>query len=277
VTAYLHDHVAPLLRGSYPDAVGRHLFAATAELLQLAGWMAYDLERHGLAQRYYIQALRLAKASGDTSRGFDAFVLVRMSQQALNCDQPHEALHLARAAHDDIALSSTTPAVRALAYAAEARACARLYEKGDTHAASACRQAILSAERELNSSGLDNEPDWISYFDRPELAAEIAHSLITIGDTTAALPLLDEALSGKNDSRARDRLFCHLNLATAYIKSEDLDAALAVAETAIPAAQRVMSTRVRSRFRHFRRSLPSDEPRVTAFAERVRDELAEAA
>lgn len=274
VTAYLHEQVSPLLHGSYTDAVGRSLFAAAAEMLQLAGWMAYDLERHGLAQRYYIQALRLAKASGVQSRGFDAFVLVRLSQQALSRDHADEALYLARAARDDVALSTTTPAVRALAYVAEARACARLYEKGDAHAASACRQALIAAERELDAGNLTDEPSWIGYFDRPELAAEIAHSLVVIGDTTGALPCLDEALAGKSSNRARDRLFCQLNLSYAHKKAGDLDAALMVAEQAIPALGNIMSNRARSRFQNFRRSLPVGEPLVAAFNERMHDELA---
>ncbi|MEV4390554.1 hypothetical protein [Nonomuraea sp. NPDC049607] len=277
VTTYLHDHVAPLLRASYTDTVGRDLFAAAAQMLQLSGWMAYDLERHGLAQRHYIQALRLSKASGTQARGFDAFVLIRLSQQALNRDHADEALYLARAAHDDIAHSTTTPAVRALAHVAEARACARLYEKGDTHAATACRQALLAAEREHNASDLAEEPAWIGYFDAPELAAEIAHSLVGIGDVTAALPRLDEALTGKSTDRARDRLFCLLNLATAHVKSGDLDAALAVAEQTTPSIASVTSTRTRSRFQGFHRSLPARDPRVAAFTERVHDEWADVA
>ena len=51
--------VAPLLNdGSYGEDTGRALASAAAELTRLAGWMAYDLEQHGLAQRYLIQALR---------------------------------------------------------------------------------------------------------------------------------------------------------------------------------------------------------------------------
>jgi hypothetical protein len=65
VIRYLHDEVAPLLRqGTYSDSVRGELFAAAAELTRLAGWMAYDLEQHGLAQRYLIQALRLAGEVG---------------------------------------------------------------------------------------------------------------------------------------------------------------------------------------------------------------------
>lgn len=38
VTSYLHEHVVPLLRGSYTDDVGRELLAASAEILELAGF-----------------------------------------------------------------------------------------------------------------------------------------------------------------------------------------------------------------------------------------------
>jgi hypothetical protein len=40
--------------------VDRRLFAALAEIGQLAGWMAVDAGRHGLAQRYFFTALRAA-------------------------------------------------------------------------------------------------------------------------------------------------------------------------------------------------------------------------
>ncbi|MGC5022192.1 hypothetical protein [Micromonospora sp. DT47] len=42
--------------------------------------MAYDDGEHGLAQRYLIQALRLAQASNSTALG--AYVLAGMSDQA---------------------------------------------------------------------------------------------------------------------------------------------------------------------------------------------------
>ncbi len=35
----------------------------------LAGWIAFDTGRHGLAQRHFIQALRLAHAAGDVGLG----------------------------------------------------------------------------------------------------------------------------------------------------------------------------------------------------------------
>ena len=59
----LRVEAAPLLLGSYSDEVGRALFGASAELTRLAGWMAFDTGQQEAAQRYYIQALRLARAA----------------------------------------------------------------------------------------------------------------------------------------------------------------------------------------------------------------------
>ncbi len=61
----LRVEAAPLLLGSYSDEVGRALFGASAELTRLAGWMAFDTGQQEAAQRYYIQALRLARAAAD--------------------------------------------------------------------------------------------------------------------------------------------------------------------------------------------------------------------
>ena len=69
VVEYLHTDIAPLLRqGRCTEEVRRHLFSAAAELTQLAGWQAYDLEMRGLAQRYLVQALTLARFAGDEAR-----------------------------------------------------------------------------------------------------------------------------------------------------------------------------------------------------------------
>ena len=76
----LRVEAAPLLLGSYTDEVGRALFGASAELTRLAGWMAFDTGQQEAAQRYYIQALRLARAAADVPLG--GYVLASMSLQA---------------------------------------------------------------------------------------------------------------------------------------------------------------------------------------------------
>jgi hypothetical protein len=76
----LRVEAAPLLLGAYSDDVGRALFGASAELTRLAGWMAFDTGQQEAAQRYYIQALRLARAAADvplaTARTMSFFRLV---------------------------------------------------------------------------------------------------------------------------------------------------------------------------------------------------------
>lgn len=73
---YLEHECEPMLRGTYGETTGRRLFAAAADLTRLAGWTSYDIAAHGLAQRYFVQALRLAQAAGD--RAYGAYVLVTM-------------------------------------------------------------------------------------------------------------------------------------------------------------------------------------------------------
>ena len=66
---YLEHEAEPMLRGTYGEQTGRRLFAAAADLTRLAGWTSYDIAAHGLAQRYFVQALRLAQAAGDRAYG----------------------------------------------------------------------------------------------------------------------------------------------------------------------------------------------------------------
>ncbi len=90
----LRVEAAPLLLGSYSDEVGRALFGASAELTRLAGWMAFDTGQQEAAQRYYIQALRLARAAADVPLG--GYVLASMSLQATYRGFGDEGVDLAR-------------------------------------------------------------------------------------------------------------------------------------------------------------------------------------
>ncbi|MEJ8640327.1 hypothetical protein WKI68_00605 [Streptomyces sp. MS1.HAVA.3] len=47
------------------DEAGR---AALAELFQVAGWIAFDAERHGMSQRLHLRALELARGAGRPHR-----------------------------------------------------------------------------------------------------------------------------------------------------------------------------------------------------------------
>ncbi len=97
---FLDRDAAALLAGRYTDDVGRELFAAIAEASLLAAWTSYDCGLHGLAQRYFVQALRLAQSAAD--RRLACSVLSAMSHQATYLGHLPEAANLARAAHSGL-------------------------------------------------------------------------------------------------------------------------------------------------------------------------------
>ncbi|MEV4191902.1 transcriptional regulator, partial [Streptomyces toxytricini] len=116
VVHYLNSVVSGLIGGSYREPVGRALFAAVARLTELAGYMAVDTGQPGLAQRYYIQALRLAQAAGD--RAYGGYVLAAsMSHLAAELGNPREIAQLARAAQEGTR-GQVTPRAEAMFYAA---------------------------------------------------------------------------------------------------------------------------------------------------------------
>ena len=68
------------IRRAYDDATGWELYRAVGGLVALAGVCAYDANLQGVAQRYFFQALRMAKAAGD--RGFGGYVVALLANQA---------------------------------------------------------------------------------------------------------------------------------------------------------------------------------------------------
>ncbi|WP_328460886.1 hypothetical protein [Streptomyces sp. NBC_00448] len=165
VIQYLSCDVAPLLRGRYNDATGRALFSTVAELTLLAGWMSYDACHHGLAQRYFLQALRFAQDSG--KRRLAGSVLSATSHQATFLGQFTQAATLARATRMGIS-GVATPTLMAQFHAMEARALARTGHR------KACEQALVESTRHLERRHEGDEPEWITYFDEAGLAAEAA-------------------------------------------------------------------------------------------------------
>jgi hypothetical protein len=166
VVRYLDGEVAPLLRdGRYSASVGRALSAATAELTKLAGWMAHDLNRHGLGQRYLIQSLRLARAAGDEALG--AEILNGMSHQATYLGHGAAGVDLARAARHS-AEKAGVPALLAEAAVMEAYGHARGGHERQ------CTVALGEAERIFDRSSPADAPQWISYFDEAYLSASSA-------------------------------------------------------------------------------------------------------
>lgn len=244
---YLEHEAEPMLRGTYGEAVGRRLFAAAADLTRLAGWTSYDITAHGLAQRYFVQALRLAQAAGD--RAYGSYVLVTMSRQAVYLGHGREAVQLARVAQQGIG-SGAPPLVQALLHAAEARGHGVLSE------VRACTASLARAERALESARAgDDVPHWARFFDEAQLADEFGHCHRDLQQYRAAAQHAERSLQLRGAGFARSRLFCRIVLASARLGLGELDQACALgAEAAVHAAE-MRSVRAHEYVREFERRL----------------------
>lgn len=260
---YLEHECEPMLRGSYSEQTGRRLFGAAADLTRLAGWTSYDIAAHGLAQRYFVQALRLAQAAGD--RAYGSYVLVTMSRQAVYLGHGREAVQLARVAQQGIG-TGATPVVQALLHAAEARAHAVL---GETRA---CTGALVRAERALETARPgDDVPHWARFFDEAQLADELGHCHRDLHQFRAAAQHAERSLRLRSATHARSRLFSRVVLATARLGLGDLDLACSLAAESAAQAAEMRSVRAVEYIRDFERRLEPyrDAAPARGYRERV--------
>ncbi|MGG8406375.1 regulator, partial [Streptomyces sp. 12297] len=260
---YLEHEAEPMLRGTYGETTGRRLFAAAADLTRLAGWTSYDIAAHGLAQRYYVQALRLAQAAGD--RAYGAYVLVTMSRQAVYLGHGREAVQLARVAQQGVG-SGAPPVVQALLHAAEARGHGVLGE------VRACTASLVRAERALGAARPgDDTPHWARSFDEAHLADEFGHCHRDLQQYRASAQHAERSLQLRSPAYARSRLFCRIVLATARLGLGELDQACALGAEAAQQAMEMRSARAVEYVRDFERRLEPyrDATAVRNYRDRV--------
>ncbi len=258
IVHYLHTSVAPLLRGSYPESIGRKLFATTAELTKLAGWAAYDLEEHGLAQRYLIQALRMARAAGDAALG--AEILAAMSHQATYVGRPGDAVDLARAARI-AARGAGLPSLESECHLVEAHGHAALSDRNS------CGASLIAAERSFSRA--TSVPPWLGYFDGAYMSAKAAHCFRDLGEHKRAAGLAIQSLD-MADGYLRGRMF-NLCLLASTVVEQDPQEAVKIGFEALNMASGLESRRTRAYLRDLRaRLVPfADLPDVAAFREKV--------
>ncbi|MCY0925119.1 transcriptional regulator [Streptomyces sp. H27-H1] len=244
IVRFLGTETAPMLRGSYSDDLGRSLHRAGGSLVAVAGICAYDSDAHGLAQRYFHQALRLAKASGD--RGLGAYVIALIVNQCLHLREFRQAVAFAEAALR-AAGRHTTPALAADLYAMQAKAYAQL---GDTSAALDCiRNAEAAAERIRPGT----EPDETGYVQPGLVNVQVAEALLGLGDLRAAREQASAAVGTPAHDRGRVHrlaMLCEIQL-----RQGEADQAVASAAEMAERAKGMESLRLRDRLRTVREQL----------------------
>lgn len=234
LTAYLYERVTPLLRGSYPEGIGRELFSVTAEMARLAGWTAFDAGQQHVAQRHFIQALRLAKAGGDTDLG--SYVLTTMAMQALMRGFPSQAIDMAQGAYERV--PSADPRVLGFAKLIEARAHAR---DGDARSACAC----LSEAERLQQAGEGSDSGrlaWMGFFTRQRIVTDAAEIFRDLGNPRATLAW--HAMGEMpGDAFARSRAIRLSVLASAYAQQGEIEHSLQLGRTSLRLFSRLQTVR----------------------------------
>ncbi|AKH82989.1 transcriptional regulator [Streptomyces sp. CNQ-509] len=305
---YLNSVVSGLLAGRYDDALGRELLAAAARMTELAGGMAADTGLPGVAQRYYVQALRLADAAGD--RAFGGYVLAAgMSRLAASLGNHREVVQLARTAREGTR-DRVPPRAEALFSAAEARGAAGLGDEaafreaagraraameqaesggtrapgaaGDAGAASGAPGAV-SGTGATGAAGAaagvrdpareparGREPAWLARFGRPALAYELACALLELGRYEAAQRCAEEALAGLPESSARLRCLALAALARAQCGRREPAQACRTGARALRLLDGLASGRAAAELARLARSLEpyEAEPAVREFTAR---------
>jgi transcriptional regulator with XRE-family HTH domain len=230
---YLRGEAAPLLRGRYTDTVGRELFGATSEFTLGVGWMAYDAGKHGLAQRYMAQALRMSHAAND--RAFGGRILTAISHQALHLDDVRHGLDFAYAARAGTQ-GAVTPTTAAMLAAMEACAYAA---RGD---AAPCLRALSDAERAFARSRPADDPAWVD-FDEGGLAGHLARCFRDLDRPREAERFAVQSIQLCRPTHLRTRVQRYAILGSARAQQGDLEGACAVGRQALAEVPRLRSRR----------------------------------
>ncbi|MCP3817525.1 tetratricopeptide repeat protein [Streptomyces sp. A3M-1-3] len=238
---YLTEDVGPWLNGKYTEATGRQLFAATSQLVHLAGWMAQDEgntpENQGRAQQYYAHAYRLAAEAGDPE--LSATALRGMAVQAIDLGYRAEAVQLGEAC---VRYGQHLENHRAVAYyeATLANAAAQ-----DDDRRTATRHLAFS-EVAIGRPSTGSDASWAAHYSPGRWAHESGMILSRLGDLDAAEEHLHLALEIHGLDRRRTRAIVLADLGGVRYRQGDLDGALSTWSEFITCADGIRSVKVRT-------------------------------
>jgi tetratricopeptide (TPR) repeat protein len=264
VIQYLTSDVAGYLRGTFAREEDRKLmFSAAAELTYLAGWKSFDSALHGLAERYYVQSLRLANEADD--RALAGFTLRAMAHQAVDLGHGQQALQLAESALD-WSRGQATPGAAALFTILTARGHAATTDRTRT------TTAITSAEALLSDVEPDSEPVWIrtSGFTETSLASQAGQALRDLKDLPGAEAQFRQSIATRNaDVYRRIHTLTLANLADVQCAQGRLREASSHWSLAMDTMAGVKSGRATAAVQNIRHRLSSFGPRLPAFAKQL--------
>lgn len=205
---FLRTTVGPLLSAQADAAVRRSMLTAVARLGDLAGFMSFDSGHQGLAQRYFVQALRLAREVDDEALG--AHILGDMTMQALQLDARTQAIALAEASVEASARSGSH-LVASRANAVASRAYARAADPVGAD------RAMSAAERLLEAGRRDHDPSWIRFFNADQLSTEFLYTSADLGRTTRVEEIAATVLASPSSTMQRRHVLATAATAAALL------------------------------------------------------------
>jgi tetratricopeptide (TPR) repeat protein len=236
------------------------LLVAIGELCQLAGWVASDAGRYGIAEHLYLAGVRASHAGGDTAGA--ANNLSSLSYQVANIGRAADAVVLARSA---LCGAHKAPAtVRALLLERVAWAQARVDDDR------ACDRALGDVEDAYAQQRPDDDPIWVYWLDPDEIAVMAGRCWTQLRRPLRAVPILERAIAGYGDDIARETSLYLTWLAEALTQAHEVDQAAELAQRALALAVDAGSIRATDRIDVIRRLLRPyrTRPAVTAFDDR---------
>jgi hypothetical protein len=260
-TADLRLTIDVLRHCSYPEPVGRRLYAVAAEQARLAGWAAFDAGNPGLAQRLWLAGLRASHESGNPALG--ANILRCMALQQSTPGDPRAAITLLRSArtHAGPALTATEKAALAvrLAYAH-----AGAGEVGNADA------EIDEAFTQIGLARREDDPPYIYWVTPAIISGAAGQALLVGGAPGRAISHLDNAAAATDRAAyPRDLVLLLLSQATAHARDGNAEHAVHLGHEAVDLASEVASGRVGRSFAELARDIeaaghPADELREHA-------------
>jgi hypothetical protein len=268
--------VAESLHNHQPREIHQRLFQVTAELAQLAGWMAYDQGLFGTAQRYYLLALHACRESGSQELG--AKIIGDMTQLSTALGNYDDSLSLVHTALYSLPRNASS-LVRSELLGLEARAYAQ-HGDGETNQAARSAEACVSVFEEGTS---EPYPDWLHYMNLAEvdcLAANAYTELALQADeqrtwqhysTKAEVHSL-RARHSRGQGYVRSRILDEIRLAKVRLAQREPVEAATVGMHALELAQDTRSSLIVDWLIKFDRSLSERYPGL-AEAARLHEEL----
>lgn len=241
--AFIVNTVAPYLHADASESVRRDMLSAASDLVYLTGWMAMYEKAHGLGQRYYLRALKLAAEAEDhvtycrTLRG--------MALQAANLKHAALALELANSAAE--VAPKAGPRLRAFLTGQQAQGAALVGDR---------RQAFSHlAETQAALSQADNRRDAIGGYDQAAYYFHVSSVLYALGDVPGSVKAMQDSNRMRPPIEKQGRAHANGLLAQRQLEIGHLEASCATWDEFLDDYAHISSSRADEHFETLRRRL----------------------